>query len=52
MTIQEFIQTQMFAPRLENDQNNHTLVIYDPEQRYRQLCQDMASDTLRVVDAS
>ena len=52
MTIQEFIQTQVFAPRLENDQNNHTLVVYDPEQRYRQLCLDMASDTLRVVDAS
>ena len=52
MTIQEYIQTQVFAPRLGKDENNHILVVYDPDQRYRQICLDMASESRQVVDAS
>ncbi|WOG28765.1 PglZ domain-containing protein [Endozoicomonas sp. 8E] len=52
MTIQEYIQTQVFAPRLGKDENNHILVVYDPDQRYRQICLDMASESLQVVDAT
>ena len=46
------MQTQVFAPRLGKDENNHILVVYDPDQRYRQICLDMASESRQVVDAS
>jgi hypothetical protein len=49
MTIKEFIQNQVFIPRLNN---NGILVVYDPERRYRELCLELTSDVLRVVDAS
>ncbi|GAA4648798.1 PglZ domain-containing protein [Kistimonas scapharcae] len=49
MNIQEFIQEQVFAPRLEKHQ---VLVVYDPEQRYRDTCLVMADDRRKVVDAS
>ena len=52
MSIQNYIREQVFAPRLEKADNNNVLVVYDPEQRYRQLCRDMASDRCRVIDAS
>jgi hypothetical protein len=49
MSIQAFIQQEILLPRL---QRNGVLVVYDPEGRYRELCRDLASDTLKVVDAS
>ena len=49
MSIQTFIQDEMLLPRLRR---NGVLVLYDPEQRYRTLCLALASDTLRVVDAT
>ena len=49
MSIQEFIQEQVLAPRLAKQQ---VLVMYDAEQRYRDTCLDMANDMLKVVDAT
>jgi hypothetical protein len=48
MSIRTFIQSQILLPRL---QQHEVLVVYDAEQRYRELCLELASDTLRVVDA-
>ena len=39
----------MLQPRLAQ---SGCLVVYDAERRYRSIVQDMASDKLRVVDAS
>lgn len=47
--IKEFIQSQIVGPRLKQ---NGILVVYDPEQRYREMCLELASKTLRVIDAS
>ena len=49
MTIKEFIQNQVLVPRLNN---NGVLVVYDPARRYRELCHELSSDVLRVIDAS
>ena len=49
MMIQNFIQDQVFAPRLQKQQ---VLVVYDPEQRYRDLCLAMAADKRAVVDTT
>lgn len=49
MAIKKFIQNQVLLSRLKR---NGVLVVYDPAQRYRDLCLDMATDTLRVIDAS
>jgi hypothetical protein len=49
MKIHEFIQTQILLPRLHQ---SGVLVVYDPDQRYRELCLELASDERRVVDAS
>ncbi|MBX0330182.1 hypothetical protein K2Z83_21160 [Oscillochloris sp. ZM17-4] len=49
MSIADFIQSSILLPRL---QQHGALVVYDPERRYRELCLDLASDALRVVDAS
>lgn len=49
MDIQAVIRDEMLLPRLRR---NGVLVIYDPAQRYRNLCLDLASETLRVVDAT
>ncbi len=49
MSIQAFIQEQIFLPRLEKQQ---VLLVYDAEQRYREVCLDMASDKRRVIDTS
>lgn len=48
MAIKEFIQNQTLLPRLKR---NGILVVYDPEVRYRDLCLEMATETLRVIDA-
>ena len=49
MTIKAFIQTEILLPRLHH---SGVLVVYDPEQRYRELCLELATDTRQVVDAS
>src|SRR5262245_16397476 len=49
MSIQAFIQDEILLPRLRQ---NGVLVIYDPVQRFRTLCLALASETLRVVDAT
>ena len=49
MSIQQFIQEQVLAPRLAKQQ---VLVVYDAEQRYRDACLAMANDKLKVVDAT
>ena len=49
MSIQTFIQDEMLLPRLRR---NGVLVVYDPAQRYRTLCLELANETLRVVDAT
>ena len=49
MSIAEFIQLQIFSPRLKQ---KGCLVVYDPDLRYRGLCQGMASDATTVVDAT
>ncbi|MEW9798032.1 PglZ domain-containing protein [Alteromonas sp. CYL-A6] len=49
MSIQKFIQEQVFAPRLEKYQ---VLVVYDAEQRYREACLALASEKCEVVDAT
>jgi PglZ domain len=49
MGIETFIRDTILSPRL---QNAECLVVYDPEQRYRQLCLQMTTDTIAVVDAT
>ena len=49
MSIAGFIREQVLQPRLAQ---SGCLVVYDEERRYRGIVQDMASDKLRVVDAS
>lgn len=51
MSIQAFIQQEILAPRLQKKQ---VLVVYDAENRYRDLCLEMATEKekLRVIDAS
>jgi hypothetical protein len=49
MSIQAFIQDEILLTRLRQ---NGVLVIFDPAQRYRNLCLDLASETLRGVDAT
>lgn len=49
MSIQQFIQEQVLAPRLAKQQ---VLVVYDAELRYRDACLAMANDKLKVVDAT
>ncbi len=49
MKIREFIQTEVLLPRLKK---HETLVVYDPENRYRDLCAGMAGESIRVIDAS
>jgi hypothetical protein len=49
MSIKEFIKSYIFLPRLRQ---KGCLVIYDPALRYREICLDLASETLTVVDAT
>ena len=48
MGIKAFIQEEI-ANRLKQVE---TLVVYDPESRYRDLCLELATATCRVIDAS
>lgn len=49
MKIAEFIQTEIFLARLKQ---TCVLVVYDPELRYRELCQGLANATRIVIEAS
>lgn len=49
MSIAEFIRESVLRPRLKQ---SGCLVVYDVDQRYRELCFDLACDRLQVVDAS
>ena len=49
MSITEFIRESVLRPRLKQA---GCLVVYDPDQRYREQCHDLAGDKVRVVDAS
>lgn len=49
MKIKGFIQNKILLPRLKK---TGVLVVYDPDRRYRELCLEMATETLPVIDAS
>lgn len=49
MSIQQFIQQQILAPRLAK---RGVLVVYDPDKRYREACLALAGECCEVVDAS
>lgn len=49
MDIESFIKKEVLAPRLQKKQ---VLTVYDPDCRYRDLCQEMAEDKRIVIDAS
>ena len=49
MSIKEFIQQNTLLPRLKK---TSALVVYDPKKIYHDLCLDMATDTIEVVDTS
>ena len=38
MTIKNFIQKEILLPRLKQ---NGVLIVYDPDQRYRELCLEL-----------
>ncbi len=48
MQIADFIRERIISPRLQHG----CLVVYDPERRYRELCLAIASDKVKVVDAT
>jgi hypothetical protein len=49
MKIKAFIQREVLLPRLKND---GVLVVYDPAKCYRDLCLELASGKIQVIDAS
>ncbi|KAF0808605.1 hypothetical protein A167_02570 [Alcanivorax sp. S71-1-4] len=49
MSIAEFIRESVLRPRLKQA---GALVVYDADKRYREQCFDLATDKVRVVDAS
>ncbi len=49
MKIKDYIQQDIIQPRLEKEE---VLVVYDAHGHYRELCADLASDTVTVVNAS
>ena len=49
MSIAEFIRESVLRPRLKQA---GALVVYDADKRYREQCFDLASEKVRVVDAS
>ncbi len=49
MTIQDFIRTDILLPRVKR---KGVLVVYDPERRYREICQGLKADGLQIVDAT
>jgi hypothetical protein len=49
MSIARYISDTLFKPRL---QKAGCLVVYDPDERYRDICLELASEELSVIDAS
>jgi len=49
MKIAEFIQSQVVLPRLKL---NGVLAVYDPDRRYRELCLNLKTENIRVIDAT
>jgi len=49
MKIKDYIRDEILMPRL---QKHEVLAVYDAERRYHDLCREMASDLITVVDAS
>lgn len=49
MSIIEFIKSHIFLSRLRQ---KGCLVVYDPDLRYRDICLDLATETLNVIDAT
>ena len=49
MSIAEFIRESVLRPRLKR---SGCLVVYDADHRYREQCFDLATEKVRVVDAS
>jgi hypothetical protein len=49
MKIKDFIQTQIFIPRLKQA---GVLIVYDPHRRYDDICKALVSEKYRVIDAS
>ena len=49
MKFTEFLTEQILKPRL---MQKSCLAVYDPERRFREVCQAMASDKIIVVDAT
>jgi hypothetical protein len=49
MKIKLFIQQEIFLPRLKQ---NGVLAVYDPDQRYREVCLELRTEKLRMIDAS
>jgi len=49
VSVANFIRAEVLAPRLSQSQ---VLVVYDPDRRYREICQAMESDKCLVVDTS
>lgn len=48
MNIEQYISTQVLDKRL----GQRVLAVYDPDQRYQNICLSMASDNILVVDTS
>lgn len=49
MSIAEFIRESVLRPQL---QKRGALIVYDADERYRDLCFDLETDSIRVVNAS
>ncbi|TIL82952.1 MAG: PglZ domain-containing protein [Mesorhizobium sp.] len=49
MTISGFIRNEILLPRLRKAS---VLVVYDPADRYREICQSLADEGAEIVDAS
>ncbi len=49
MNIKEFIQNSILLPRLKKKE---VLVVYDPDELFHDLCLEMTTETLKVIDAS
>jgi hypothetical protein len=49
MSIADFIRDDILKHRLKDKE---CLVVYDPDQRYQDLCLDLANDKITVIDTS
>ena len=49
MEIKNYIQNQILLSRLKE---NEVLVVYDPDKLYHDLCLEMETETLKIIDAN